>query len=237
MLELRAFLLFRFLPLFKWCSPDVDGNCTVIYAIVINELANPMSKPVIVVGDRTSHGGVVISGSPFTDVDGKAVARIGDRVTCPQKGHGSVTTIVTGDQTVMLDGSPVARHGDKTACGATLISSQMLTHVDDGGSGSTAVRGAPSASGKVQSGPQSSASLLLANSAANESDEDEVVEQYFEFLDENGSAVDGYRYDLFENELMHTKAGAFIGGKTATVNGDSALRLVAWLVRDGAASV
>lgn len=90
-----------------------------------------MSRPVIVVGDRTSHGGVVITGSPFTDVDGKAVARIGDKVTCPQKGHGSVTTIVTGDLTAIIDGQPVARHGDKTACGATLISSQILTYVDD----------------------------------------------------------------------------------------------------------
>lgn len=90
-----------------------------------------MSRPVIVVGDRTSHGGVVITGSPFTDVGGKAVARIGDKVTCPQKGHGSVTTIVTGDLTAIIDGQPVARHGDKTACGATLISSQILTYVDN----------------------------------------------------------------------------------------------------------
>lgn len=91
-----------------------------------------MTRPIIVVGDRTSHGGVVISGSPFTDIDGKAIARIGDKVTCPQKGHGSVTVIVTGDMTDSIDGSPVARHGDKTACGATLISSQLLTYVDDG---------------------------------------------------------------------------------------------------------
>lgn len=93
-----------------------------------------MSRPIIVVGDRTSHGGVVITGSPFTDVDGKAVARIGDKVTCPQKGHGSVTTIVTGDLTAIIDGQQVARHGDKTACGAMLISSQMLAYVDNGSS-------------------------------------------------------------------------------------------------------
>lgn len=92
-----------------------------------------MSRPVIVVGDRTDHGGVVISGSPFTDIDGKAIARIGDKVTCPKKGHGSVTQIVTGDLTVMIDGQPVARHGDKTACGATLLSSQMLTYLDNSG--------------------------------------------------------------------------------------------------------
>lgn len=89
-----------------------------------------MSRPIIVVGDRTDHGGVVITGSPFTDIDGKAVARIGDKVTCPQKGHGSVTAIVTGDQTAIIDGSPVARHGDKTACGATLLSGQILTYCD-----------------------------------------------------------------------------------------------------------
>jgi uncharacterized Zn-binding protein involved in type VI secretion len=90
-----------------------------------------MSRPVIVVGDRTSHGGVVLTGSPFSDIDGKAIARIGDKVTCPKKGHGSVTTIVTGDVTDIIDGSPIARHGDRTACGAMLISSQMLVYVDN----------------------------------------------------------------------------------------------------------
>lgn len=94
-----------------------------------------MSRPIIVVGDRTDHGGVVISGSPFSDIDGKQIARIGDKVTCPKKGHGSVTTIVTGDNTAIIDGQPVARHGDKTACGATLLSSQITTYVDTVGGG------------------------------------------------------------------------------------------------------
>jgi uncharacterized Zn-binding protein involved in type VI secretion len=92
-----------------------------------------MGRPFIVKGDRTSHGGEVVSGSPFTDIEGKAVARIGDLVTCPKKGHGPVTRIVTGDPTDIIDGQPVARHGDVTACGAMLISSQMLTTVEDGG--------------------------------------------------------------------------------------------------------
>lgn len=95
--------------------------------------------PFIVVGDRTSHGGVVISGSETTEVEGKRVARIGDQVTCPRKGHGSVTTIVTGDLTAIIDGRPLARHGDKTACGATLISGQVLAYVDkSGGDGEAA---------------------------------------------------------------------------------------------------
>lgn len=86
-----------------------------------------MSRPFIVLGDKTDHGGVVITASETSDCDGKGIARIGDQVTCPKKGHGSVTTIVTGDPTASIDGKSAARHGDKTACGASLIASQSLT--------------------------------------------------------------------------------------------------------------
>ena len=86
-----------------------------------------MSKPFIVLGDKTSHGGVVIQGAPTSDAGGKAIARVGDKVTCPQKGHGGTTVIVTGDPTCIIEGQPAARHGDKTACGAVLISGQMVT--------------------------------------------------------------------------------------------------------------
>lgn len=86
-----------------------------------------MSRPFILLGDKTDHGGTVISASTTSDCDGKGIARIGDQVTCPQKGHGRVTVIATGDLTAMIDGRPAARHGDKTACGATLIASKSLT--------------------------------------------------------------------------------------------------------------
>ena len=85
-----------------------------------------MEKAFIVIGDKTSHGGVVIQGSPASVIDGKAIARVGDQVTCPKKGHGN-TVIVTGDPSCLIDGKPAARHGDKTACGATLIAGQALT--------------------------------------------------------------------------------------------------------------
>lgn len=85
-----------------------------------------MSRPIIVVGDKTSHGGVVISGAPSSDIDGKPIARVGDKVTCPQRGHGATTVIATGDPSCQIEGQAVARHGDITACGATLISSQTL---------------------------------------------------------------------------------------------------------------
>lgn len=86
-----------------------------------------MSRPFIVVGDKTDHGGVVIEGAPTTDTSGRQIARVGDQVTCPKKGHGRTTVIVSGDPTCIIDGQPAARHGDKTACGATLIASQAVT--------------------------------------------------------------------------------------------------------------
>ncbi|AKU13519.1 MAG: hypothetical protein AzoDbin1_02038 [Azoarcus sp.] len=86
-----------------------------------------MARPFIVIGDRTDHGGTVIGASLSSDCNGKGIARVGDQVTCPRKGHGRVTVIATGDPTTLIDGRPAARHGDKTACGAILIASQALT--------------------------------------------------------------------------------------------------------------
>jgi uncharacterized Zn-binding protein involved in type VI secretion len=86
-----------------------------------------MSQPFIVIGDKTSHGGTVIEGAPTTDTGGRRIARVGDKVTCPKRGHGGTTVIVTGDPTCLIDGQPAARHGDTTACGASLIASQVVT--------------------------------------------------------------------------------------------------------------
>lgn len=88
-------------------------------------------RPFIVLGDRTDHGGVVIGSTQTTDTFGQRLARVGDQVTCPKKGHGT-TVIVTGDPTMIVDGAPVARHGDKCACGATLIFSQVVSGVSEG---------------------------------------------------------------------------------------------------------
>ena len=84
-----------------------------------------MTKPLIVIGDKTDHGGVVLTGSSFTLVDGKPVACVGDTVSCPLHGRGGVTVIATGSSNMSIDGRMVARHGDKTACGAILLSSQV----------------------------------------------------------------------------------------------------------------
>ena len=85
-----------------------------------------MSKPVIRLGDSTSHGGKVIEASMQTDSLQMSLARVGDKVSCPIPGHG-VCPIMSGDMTFIVDGKAVARAGDKTSCGAVLIPTQQAT--------------------------------------------------------------------------------------------------------------
>lgn len=80
----------------------------------------------IVLGDSTSHGGKVVSASTVSTINGKGIARVGDMVSCPKRGH-RTCEIVSGDTTYLVDGQPAARAGDKTACGAELIPTQALT--------------------------------------------------------------------------------------------------------------
>lgn len=88
-----------------------------------------MARNWIVVGDAAEGGGYVLTGSPFTDIDGKAVARIGDKALCQR--HGGVFDIATGDHSIVIDGQPVARQGDRLACGCSLLAvQQTLVYVD-----------------------------------------------------------------------------------------------------------
>ena len=86
-----------------------------------------MSLKIIVVGDATSHGGCVISGSPTHTIGGRAVARLFDQVDCPQhypdgRPHG-VNKIIEAHSTVTVGGQPVVLEGHRSECGCTLIGS------------------------------------------------------------------------------------------------------------------
>jgi len=83
-----------------------------------------MAQPLIRLGDKTSHGGVVVEASALSDIGGIGIARVGDKVACPL--HGA-HVIVTGDVSMLVDGRPAARHGDATSCSATLIAGQHTT--------------------------------------------------------------------------------------------------------------
>jgi uncharacterized Zn-binding protein involved in type VI secretion len=77
-------------------------------------------RNVIRLNDPTSHGGKVasVAATHFT-VGAIAVARVGDKCTCPLHGD---TTITEGDPNHTIDGIAVAYDGHKTSCGATLTS-------------------------------------------------------------------------------------------------------------------
>ena len=53
-------------------------------------------RPFIVIGNKTSHSGVVIGSTQTTDTHGTRLERVGDQVSRPKKGH-CTTVIVTGD--------------------------------------------------------------------------------------------------------------------------------------------
>lgn len=78
-------------------------------------------RGVIRLNDPTSHGGQVVSASATSLVMDLGVARVGDRCTCPKRGHHDCT-IAEGDAAVTIDGVAVAFDGHKTTCGAVLIS-------------------------------------------------------------------------------------------------------------------
>jgi uncharacterized Zn-binding protein involved in type VI secretion len=96
-----------------------------VNASIIEWRNKTMARPLIVKGDKTSHGGEVTGCSAISKTGGIGIARVGDLVSCPLHG---MTAISSGDAAVLLQGQSVARHGDTTACGATLIASQTATY-------------------------------------------------------------------------------------------------------------
>ncbi|WP_233863651.1 PAAR domain-containing protein [Paraburkholderia adhaesiva] len=74
-------------------------------------------KPVVLVGHRHScpqHGsGAVISGASEAKINGRAIARVTDRISCG-------AAIITGSANCEIEGQAVARQGDRTDHGGVL---------------------------------------------------------------------------------------------------------------------
>ncbi|KFE52070.1 PAAR domain-containing protein [Pseudomonas syringae] len=79
-------------------------------------------KGIIRIGDKTTSGGSVLSGSEVMKFFGIGVARVGDPVICPIPIHGP-TVIAEGHPKFKDHGVPVAFNGHRCACGCALISS------------------------------------------------------------------------------------------------------------------
>ncbi|WUR12995.1 PAAR domain-containing protein [[Empedobacter] haloabium] len=84
-------------------------------------MKNSKGKGVIRLGDKTSHGGSVISAAPDLKALGKCVAVEGNQVTCPKCNGVFAITPQGGER--KHRGKEVAYDGDKAACGAKLLSS------------------------------------------------------------------------------------------------------------------
>lgn len=94
-------------------------------------------------GDTTTHGGRVVGCNTANLVYGKAIALLGDMVTCPRCGGIYPIVSVKSGLNMTFGDRPVATDGDKTACGATLIASQGTATVAP-----TAGQGSPIGGGK-----------------------------------------------------------------------------------------
>ncbi len=78
-------------------------------------------RAVICIGDKTSHGGQVLTGSSETKVMGRIAVIEGDMTVCPQcKGAFAIKPAGKGAK---HKGKPYAYDGDATECGAKLIAS------------------------------------------------------------------------------------------------------------------
>lgn len=91
-------------------------------------------NPAITIGDKTTHGGVVIEADQTFLVDGKPVHLGGMKHYCPQ--CKSTVSAIASNQLVVINGKAMIVSGDKTSCGAVFLSSQNLV-VKDQGSGSS----------------------------------------------------------------------------------------------------
>lgn len=84
--------------------------------------ANLYGKSQIVVGDRTSHGGVVLTGSPTNTWHGIPIARKGDVVSCPKCAPFKFQIAEGLENCTDTDAAlPMAVEGHKTTCGAILM--------------------------------------------------------------------------------------------------------------------
>ena len=84
---------------------------------------------IIVVGDKSTHGGVIITGDPIATVNGIPIARVGDFHACPQiwpKGTPHGVRPIIGIRCAfrgLSNGRPQAVAYDMVGCGAMICDS------------------------------------------------------------------------------------------------------------------
>jgi uncharacterized Zn-binding protein involved in type VI secretion len=164
------------------------------------------------VGDKTDHGGEVVEGFSFFQIDGKPAAGIGHAVTCPK--CSGKHYIVGGVDSFSIGGIAVAIDGMKTSCGATLIASQS-THTLEHTSGPVG-----DATGK-----------FAADSLPQHIASDEYLEQLFVFKHgDTDEPVQGMAYKLTSNGSNLVDNAQLTSGSTqsCSLTNHPNLQLTAW---------
>lgn len=160
-----------------------------------------MQRVVIVVGDRTTGGGEVLTGAPSTFINNIAIARVGDKASCPK--HGGFFAIVTGDETFLIDGQPLARHGDSLACGCRLLASRQSTVTVEAGGGA-----GPQAASPPSGNAARPAAFVPTGTAAHEPDvappskQDILLHYHYGDLDRTPVRGVGYQAMLPDDRVV-----------------------------------
>jgi uncharacterized Zn-binding protein involved in type VI secretion len=90
-----------------------------------NEQLSSSKGAIILSGDCIDHGGYVIATDKSTIVNGRPVAKVGDKVICFK--HGETEIVLTENINVTSNKKRIARIGDKTKCGAKLLGGSRNT--------------------------------------------------------------------------------------------------------------
>ncbi|WP_253272419.1 PAAR domain-containing protein [Chromobacterium subtsugae] len=174
-------------------------------------------KPVIRLGDPTDHGGNVTSASSTTTMFGKAVALVGDSVSCPKQGHTNCV-IVEGDPSWTVGGRGVALEGHKVSCGATLISTMGEVMRSYEGSGA------------ASSGNNAAAAALAAAGAATVASH--LFNDKYQLHDEDGQPLRNAEYTIIRADGSQEHGTSDGSGYTHMIDDHSASEIVAIHIGD-----
>jgi uncharacterized Zn-binding protein involved in type VI secretion len=181
-----------------------------------------MRRHTITLGASTCAGGKVISASSAGSINGVPIALENDAIFCPAcKSQGKILCVGPRIPETW-NGKQVALENDLCMCACPsppkLVPNQALRS-------------------QVIEDSSISVTPAVRDSSAGRDDngvEVEIIEQFFSMVDERDQPVDGFRYDLYKDGEIHSKAASYLNGDTEKISGEGNLKLVTWFNADGA---
>ncbi|QER40115.1 PAAR domain-containing protein [Acinetobacter suaedae] len=164
-----------------------------------------MAKPYIVIGCPTTGGGKVISGNSSFLIEGKAIACVGDKATCPK--HQTVSTIISGDPYMQVFGKAAARVNDSLSCGCKLLPQQNLVVQDNGSSSSSKAASstfAPTSTQFKQDNFVPTDDHGIKFKFINDKTGQPLIEHYFKITAPNGEVIEGFTDESGQTELVES---------------------------------